>query len=167
MGIHFKQKKQQCVISNLNVRKERHGDSEKILGVDIKVQVNVPIGFLDQLSVEKDTKWGEFLYRESGDLKQLGIEPKLKLTREYNNHRAIISVNDEEMVFDEAYIKGISAEVMDGRRAAIEYTIQVHPSKEQVGILTDGLQEGVTIKVEPNGNQSDVEDGADKPGEDE
>lgn len=166
--VHFKHKKINGVILNVNVRKEKHGPETKVLGLDVKMQVNVPVNAVNMLAIDEDVDFGAFMHTQNGELRGLGLgeSPVLKFAREYKDHGVCLTVDGEDTTFNNCIIKGISVEFLPGKRALIDYTFQAHPTDEEAEVqgpmLMKMLQETVSVKVFPQTANVDVEEVGEK-----
>lgn len=149
-----------AIVSNLNVRPEKHGPDEKVLGTDINFSVQVSCHELGQLAYNEDMDYGDFLFNEKGEVKGHGIEKMLFPKRSFEDQKLILSTSGLEPNVGETYIvtlKKFSAEPVYGRQVKLNFQAQFHPKGGDLDKLTEGLLRECYITIDGTDQVQDQE----------
>jgi len=150
-----------AIISNLNVRPEKHGPDEKVLGTDINFTVQVPCHDLGQLSFDADMDYGSFLYDEKGQVKSHGIEKLNFGKRQFEEQKLTLSTSGLEPNVGEQFLvtlKKFNAEPVFGRQVKLSFQAQFHPTGGDINQLTEGLLRDCYITIEGTDQIQDQEE---------
>lgn len=153
--------KQSAVFKNLNLRKENHGDDEKILACDINLELIVGADVLQKLAMndEAGIPWDALLWDEKGNLRPVMIE-SLEFNRVYEDHGVEINVGDvkKPILLSGVRLKRFSAKPIDARKIELNLQAQVTPKEETVAELSKAFEFGaVKVKI-TKPKQLDIDD---------
>lgn len=126
-------------ITNVNLRREKHGD-DRVVAVDLSIVLEVSPEVLDQLAMNGDEAFEKILYSENGNLKQSTLD-QLAFSSEFEKHIVVINNSLDEKhakEFDDAKLCKFKATPKNGHIIDLSFQIQLHPSDDQVHWLTDG-----------------------------
>lgn len=143
---HFRIRKHNAVLRDVNPRKEKYGDKRK-LAADLGLEIDMPFGILNELT-SADIPWETFCWNDKEDARLMWIK-HFALEVEYEDHFVTITVGGDEMVFEGANLRKFTAVHKDGKRVKLCLQAQVYCNKKQSGILCDAIMETVSVKVEP------------------
>lgn len=128
-----------------NPRKEKHGKDDGALAVDLDFSCEVGCEVLEQLALGDSFDWGH-LYDKDGQVKNIGLK-RLVFSREFEDHRILIKIGDNDFVLDETHIKKFAAEPVFGGQVKLSFQAQSHPSEQEIGPILDGLVNGCKIDI--------------------
>lgn len=128
-----------------NVRKERHGQDDGVLALDMDFEAEVSVENLAQMALGDELDWS-FLYDQDGQVKNLGVK-RLVFDREFEDHEISVGVSDRGFDFSEAHLKKFSAEPVFGNRIKLHFQAQVHPDEQEIGPVLEGLVNWCSVKV--------------------
>lgn len=132
-------------LKNVNLRLEKHGQEEKVLGTDINITAAVDADFLNSLAVGEDMDYKTFLFDEKGQVKASGIKA-IAFDREYVEHNVSIAVpslhDDKFCELHDVKICKLSASPDFGNRVNLSLQVQCHPSEEQHAFLHEAWKDG-------------------------
>lgn len=144
-------------LSNMNLRREKHGDS-KVMAIDLNASLEVGPEVLSQLVSNTDEDFKHLLYDEDGNRKASGMG-QINFTTEFNKHRIKLnhSIDDEyAKVFEDVKLCKFKADPQAGHIVDLSFQIQIQPSKEQVHWLTDGYEREIWTLEVMGPNQKDL-----------
>lgn len=127
-----------ATVKSVNPRKERHGEN-LVLAMDVGLEVSCDSTVLEQF----DPSFEGFLFAEHGprypELAALGWG------REYEKC---------ELKIDGAAYRGVTARKIHlkpdaGKSVKVDFMATFYPEPEQIGVLSEKLQEQVVISIEP------------------
>lgn len=143
-------------VDHLNLREEKHGE-ESVAAVDVRVKLDVPNSFLDELS----PGLRESLYRAEGE--QLpGVEVPLSVLRypqlspldwevlvvggEFVLHGA---KKADDLLFEGDVKKSLRLACKEGGTVEVSLQVAVLPSPEELGKLSELLGRSVKVSIRP------------------
>jgi len=131
-----------------NPRKERHGQEDGALALDLDFSCEVLSDVLNQLSLGDEVDYDNLLYDEDGQVKNTGIK-RLVFARELEDHDLELKISKRKFDFTEVTVKKISAEPIFGTRVKLSFQAQLHPDDKQIGPVLEGLVHGCKLTIGP------------------
>lgn len=134
---------QEAKIENLNLRTEKHGKTEKVTGLDIKIKTTVTSDFLKALSLDKPDYDTFFFSAEDGAVKPHYIR-ELVFNRDLEDHKVLIDrdlVSKQEMRLINVKIKNFRAIPVFGKQWILTFTIQATPNDTELVFLSHAARE--------------------------
>ena len=157
---HFKMKKTNSILKDVNPRKENHGEN-LVLATDLKLLVVMPGSILTEIT---DTKaaWEFFCWDQSTEeVRPNGVD-HFALEARFDDHVLNIFIGDKAMTFEGVTLKKFKAKPIDGKRVEMTFQAQIYPVKDQIAMLANVLMEQIKIKIDPPRQQDLVENAAKK-----
>jgi hypothetical protein len=158
-GIAMKFRKRKANVTNVNNRKENHGE-EKVLAIDVKFCVAGTPKLLDDF----DARMRECFFLTEEGKENYPRFPEItsfKWGREYED--AKIRVGEED--FDEVKLKGFEFECKEGGVVELTFTASWRPNPDDVGALAELIKEEVTVSFTTQFDLVDEAEGKGKGGE--
>lgn len=152
--------KVEAMVTNVNIRVEKHGPDEKRAGVDIDFNMVVPAKWLNKLGVDSKIDWAGELFEKNGEIKESGVE-RLTFSRTYEEHGLIIqmdNVSKDQIEMDDITIKKISAKPEFGKKMKVHLQAQCHPSDDAFLFIRDALEKDqilLSVKEPPQQDMLD------------
>lgn len=159
--LNIEVEKMNCVLKNVNPRPESRGKDGSALGVDLKIETELPVSFMNSLtlpSTESGIDYASTFYDDEGMPKATGFA-FVTFDREYEDQIVTIWIGRQKRVWDErTLVKGITAQFITGHMLKVRMTIQIHPSADDSGWLNGGLlKKTIAFQLDPQ-QQMDIED---------
>lgn len=157
---HFVLELTQAEVTNLNLRKEKHGDTEKAWGYDLNFKMEVPATVLNTLSEGQKIDYAKLLF-DANDNPIDGGMTGMTFDRRFNDHVLSISAvvgGEEPMVLDVNKICKFKATVGHGGMVELSFQAQLNAiGKGQTDkLLQKALYTCYVTIDEPR--QADIED---------
>jgi hypothetical protein len=159
----FSFENQKCKLTDVNPRSEFNGDDTK-LAADVKFHVRVANGWLANLHPSLK---GSLFCRDADAQKDMVSEsdpewlPNLrfpKLSSSFKWSEEIVGATltvahgikpESNLVFDMARVRGLTIGVSEGGSVDLDFTVQIHPTEKQIGLLCSKIQNETEITLEP------------------
>ncbi len=141
--------KAELQIANINVRREKEGENEGPVALDLKLAGSIALADIAELfSTPTGHKAVADLYTEDGDLRTHDIKT-IELAAEGVGVMVGINTGIKSMLdFDCADVNKIKLTLKPGRLIDMAMRLQLKPTKGQIAALTDLLHESTTIHIE-------------------
>ena len=153
---HFKMKKTNAILKDVNPRKEHHGE-ELLLAADLKLQVVMPGSILTELTDAK-AAWEFFCWDQSTEeVRPNGVD-HFALEAHFDAHVLHVSIGEKTMTFEDVRLKKFKVKPIDGKRVELTFQAQIYPQKNQVAELAEMMMEQVKIKIDTPRQQDLVEE---------
>lgn len=153
---HFKMKKTNAILKDVNPRKENHGE-DLVLAADLNLQVVMPGSILMQLT-NLEAAWEFFCWDASTEeVRPNGVDHFVLQSR-FDAHVLLVTINDKTMVFDDVTLKKFKVNPIDGKRVELTFQAQIYPKKNQIAELVEAMMEQVKIKIDTPRQQDLVEE---------
>lgn len=142
--------KQYATATNLNLRIEKHGPDEKVIGLDVDFSMIVGVGWLDNLGVDTESDYGDLMFEENGETKLTGLD-KLIFNSEYEEHTLTVTMDNKgkkSIELEDVTIKKISAKPEFGHKVKVHFQVQCHPNSKQHEFLRElVVKDGAFIEI--------------------
>lgn len=143
-----------CTVRGVNNRVEKHGEEERVIGMDVDVSVQVPVEILAAMELDDvdPARWVDWLYDDEGVPRELGLKP-LQFTREFEGHRVVFryrrSGKQTERKLTDAKIKKFKAEPVFKHSLTLSFQVQLHPqAPDTMGWLVEMMVHEASIEIE-------------------
>lgn len=140
-------------LSNINIRREKEGDGEGPVAIDLSVNAQMIIDNIAELfsTPESFAVLVTNLYADTGELKS-GDLASMKLKREWANVKTTITIDALEepqvITLDDCELNEIKLELKAGRVCDVKARVQCKPSKEVLADLSQHLHESLSFEFE-------------------
>lgn len=138
--MQLKLDKTEVMLTNLNIRRERHGEEERVVGVDLNIAMDTTAVVLDKLQHNMPITYQKLLYDKEGNRRFTGFSA-IKFETEFEKHivKLNYSVDDaNEKEFQGVNLGKFNAEIKSGNLVELKFQLQLNPTDEQTHWLTDG-----------------------------
>lgn len=159
--MEFTLTKQAAKVAHINLREEMHGD-ESLLGVDIKIEADVPNDFLSYLNptlkwslYDKPEKQGELL-EDQGHMPRLRYAEmgQINWAGEMASAVVIHGARKADDLDLEGGVDKVRLECKDGGTVALTFRVKVLPTAQQSSALVGLLGKDVKVSVARAGADS-------------
>ena len=145
--MNFKLPLSDVTLTNLNIRRELHGDEERVVGVDLNFKMLVEAAVLDKLSFNIPISYAKLLYDEKRNLRYVGFST-LRFNSQYLHHSVDLFYASPDnalshnmlTVKDVTIGKFIANFQLDGI-VELLFQVQITPTQTQAHWLTGGYVE--------------------------
>lgn len=159
---HFKMKKTNALLKDVNPRKENHGE-DLVLAADLNLQVVMPSSTLIELT-NIEAAWEYFCWDISTkEVRPNGVDHFVLQSR-FDAHVLLVTIGDKTMVFDDVTLKKFKVNPIHGMRVELTFQAQIYPEKNQIAELVEAMMEQVKIKIDTPRQQDLVEDAKEETG---
>jgi len=146
-------------IANVNIRKEKHGEDEKV-ACDLKLSFLTGCAFLDQLAAETiEMPYEKLLYDERGNKVALGISA-ISYSNQYEDHEIMLSqhiAEEENQCFSDVKINKIAVTIESNKSVGVSIRCQFYPEEDQLTWLAERMTHEIELTVVPP-KQEDLAD---------
>lgn len=150
----FKLSKQNAKVIHLNPREEKHGE-EDVLAVDVKLTVDMPNSFLDELAPGLRTAL--YMHADQADIDNDHLAnvrfPQLPVLlwegEKMEGALFYIGPNKAESMEFTADVTKVKLAPKDGGTVTVTFTAQILPEPHHVGTLSGWLGQKVKVSVTP------------------
>jgi len=132
--------KTQATITKVNPRKEKHGD-KNVLACDVVMSTRIPASVLSCLDLAGQSIEQHFWDNGLPRFPQINA---LTFEQKFEHHKIKIGASE----YKDVKICKLKVNPLEGGMAFLHFTVQIRPSKQQVGILADLTEEQVDIEIE-------------------
>ena len=153
MGLQLALEETGCNVTNVNNRTEKHGDDERVIGMDVDLTLTADVGIMKcfALDEEEPPDWGSLLFDGKGVPRPLGIKP-IQLTREFEDHRVVFTYISKgkktTRTVTECKIKKVRIAPEFMRKLDMKLQIQLHPQNEgTAGWLVQMMVNEPTVEI--------------------
>lgn len=129
-----------ATIKKVNPRKEKHGD-KLVLAADLKFYAKVPAVSLTCFDLEGQSVHAHFW--DSDGRPRFSQICGLTFEQKFDFH--VITIGAKE--YRDVLICKVTVNALEGNVAGVTFTVQLRPSKQQMGILCDLAEEQVEIST--------------------
>lgn len=133
--------KVQATIKKVNPRKEKHGD-KLILACDLTMTTKIPAEVLSCLDLAGESIQQHFWNKDG--VPRFPQICGLAFEHEFKHHKIKIGAKE----YSDVKICKLKVNPVEGNVAFMNFTVQMRPSKSQIGILADLAEEQIEISIE-------------------
>ncbi|MCF6327572.1 MAG: hypothetical protein L3J21_09820 [Devosiaceae bacterium] len=149
--IRFSLEKSFSVITSVNQRLEKKGQNERDVGIDVDLDVTVPLAVLNYLAIGCVIDYESMFYDPEGNVQPTGIT-KIVFDRKYEDHRVILrmdNITQQCVVIPDVKLKKFSAEFNANYMAILHLQIQCHPTDEALLFIRQAqIKDGIFLEIE-------------------
>lgn len=149
----FKLSKQNAKVVHLNPREEKHGE-EDVLAMDVKLTVDVPNSFLDELA--PGLRAALYTHGDQADIDKDHLPavrfpqlPSVLWSEKLEQATFSIGPNKAETVEFSADVAKVWLAPKDGGTVSVTFTAQILPEPQDVGTFSGWLGQKVKVSVTP------------------
>lgn len=145
--MNFKLPLSDVTLTNLNIRRELHGDEERVVGVDLNFKMLSDATVLDKLSFNLPISYAKLLYDEQKSLRYVGFS-NLRFNTQFLHHSVDLfyaspdmSITNNLLYISETTISKFIANFQVDGIVELLFQVQIIPTRAQAHWLTDGYVE--------------------------
>ncbi len=141
-------------LAHLNVRREKAGDEEGPIAIDLKLTGTLPIAKLEELfaTIVGYNVMLANIFREDGELIAADMESFTLSTENENMEGQLqwgLLKEKNKVAFKKASFGSIRITPIAGRQAELSCRLQINPSKNELSSIASVLGEQVDVTIAP------------------